>query len=110
MSPTAATMGSAKRSKKRKPTATPPELEETVYDTTATMESGEESEEAVHDTTADVESGEEIQQPELQEEAGDNEPVEAADQETGVSYRAVSNSFFKTSFFCEKLTTTIITG
>ncbi|XP_047079517.1 DEAD-box ATP-dependent RNA helicase 27-like [Lolium rigidum] len=51
MSPTAATMGSAIR--------------------------GEESEETVYDTAADVESGEEMQELEQQEEAGDEEPANA---------------------------------
>ncbi|KAM0841295.1 hypothetical protein ACQ4PT_059131 [Festuca glaucescens] len=83
MSPTAATMGSAKRSKKRKPIATPPESEEPVYDATATMESGEESEETVYDTAAGVESGEEMQEPEQQEEAGDEEPANAQGLELG---------------------------
>ncbi|KAM0841294.1 hypothetical protein ACQ4PT_059131 [Festuca glaucescens] len=78
-------MGSAKRSKKRKPIATPPESEEPVYDATATMESGEESEETVYDTAAGVESGEEMQEPEQQEEAGDEEPVEAGNQENGAN-------------------------
>jgi 23S rRNA G2069 N7-methylase RlmK/C1962 C5-methylase RlmI len=80
-------MGSAKRSKKRKSIATQPESEEPVYDATATMESGEDSEETVYDTAAGVQSGEEMQEPEQQEEAGDEEPVEAGNQENGVSYR-----------------------
>jgi hypothetical protein len=82
MSPTAATMGTTKRSKKRKPTTTPPESEEPVYDATATMESRQETHE-----------------PEQQDVAGDDEPVEAGDQDeeqeqgNGVSYRAVELSF-----------------
>jgi hypothetical protein len=96
-------MGSAKRSKKRKSiaTQTQPESEEPVYDATATMESGEDSEETVYDTAAGVQSGEEMQEPEQQEEAGDEEPVEAGNQENGVSHRTIElfNPFSKNVFF-----------